>query len=1332
MTGVMQQTSHPKVGRVFEHLESTTTSSRFLTQILHFSVSSRGSERADAGIHDCFTPVQETAHLSRSTKGEGDGCKHTLQGTLKDIPKQINQINEVGIKEEGSVVEATTQHQIPHRPEAVTTEQEGQSVEERWVKKVQTKQLRLEAEHTAKQESHVTIQHAVFRQSTIVTCGAGIDIQRMACGSECCYMAIKNLPPHTSRSEVEELLARYINRTLFCILRIHHRSKSSEAKTLINTNAAQRAVAALNGSKFSFYRLDVAVTDRAAPNRMRKFDENSKTLTVSWRLPARTIIAGFDTPEAAKNAVTKLHNTIFRGRTIRVGLDTASQDGQPSKIRIDGLPYSITADEVQAHVGAIDIREQTLRTQSPEAIHKTLRQRIIPFGRAQYKITPLKICSLRGEARITFESWENAKRAQESLKRGRLGYLSGFAHLFTTLPPPFQYMMTIPRRQYQAQILSWIALKEKGANKPAYIRTVTGKNHAVIRVLGENKRAVGQLRVRVESLAAGKTLDSIFWHPFFGTTAGRQFLKRVTLQTGADISRDRKSQSLKIYANGVVHQDALNLIRSEIGRLETTEYSICLNPCSGKWLMAGLALLKQELGEGVVTLCVESTPLTLTIRGEEETRRRAHCLLQEMQINDEFNLKNEGQEMCPICLNEVFIPVLMGCGHIYCTSCILHFLSSAHTRNQFPLVCVGNGDRCKTPIAIPIIQALLSAQQFDKLVEAAVTTHIERHPDRFKFCMTPECPQVFYGDEQQKTCTCPSCFVAICIGCGRDAHEEMTCAERTLMDDPDEQERRLEAWARKAGAKQCPGCQVRIQKTEGCDHIICRCGTHICWRCLARFDNTEAAYHHIHVGHAERENQEIELEREMMDREQDEEWVAVNGTECSVMFVGVTSQKLNSSSSTVDSDCNAESMRSVCRDLGFKHFTNRDTMLSFLQSVSKVGLTKALNHSDLILASAPPTRRTLNKRLSLDAGEEHVTPSKRLRISPSPLISDYNTRFKAERRGRVSDPGPGRRRPLPPNIPPSLKRKRGRPSAATAFGPPSSDTQDGDVRSSLSTRRRLSTTRATGAGRPVNYMFIDEGSVRRTQASPRRRTQSMQVRTRPTQKELKTPIHQRSGLRSASGSPKKQAGIVGRRRKDSTIRARKSSGARMIRPRTTRHPIGPQGKLFFDGVDLPPLSRAFAAAKKRTENAIVPGEQDADGEIDGEYEVEHPHPQPGDVPEQPGVDKEEELLREGAADVQMTVDQQNNGGEDELDALIPDDEESLGNSNKENEAPEVFRDANEDRSDVAMQGLNENQSLAAAAVALFGPGAASTVATTTTTTLFVSQTDGNQQDMPPM
>ena len=44
-------------------------------------------------------------------------------------------------------------------------------------------------------------------------------------------------------------------------------------------------------------------------------------------------------------------------------------------------------------------------------------------------------------------------------------------------------------------------------------------------------------------------------------------------------------------------------------------------------------------------------------------------------------------------------------------------------------------------------------------------------------------------------------------------------------------------------AKRCPGCKQIISKIEGCDHMICVCGTHFCYRCNQKLDSVDPYFH---------------------------------------------------------------------------------------------------------------------------------------------------------------------------------------------------------------------------------------------------------------------------------------------------------------------------------------------------------------------------------------------------------------------------------------------------------------------------------------------------------
>ncbi|KAK3372569.1 hypothetical protein B0H63DRAFT_301283 [Podospora didyma] len=51
-------------------------------------------------------------------------------------------------------------------------------------------------------------------------------------------------------------------------------------------------------------------------------------------------------------------------------------------------------------------------------------------------------------------------------------------------------------------------------------------------------------------------------------------------------------------------------------------------------------------------------------------------------------------------------------------------------------------------------------------------------------------------------------------------------------------EQRFKALSKRMGWKPCPACKRMVEKMEGCNHIICTCGCHFCYRCgKAPYDN---------------------------------------------------------------------------------------------------------------------------------------------------------------------------------------------------------------------------------------------------------------------------------------------------------------------------------------------------------------------------------------------------------------------------------------------------------------------------------------------------------------
>ncbi|EIW74297.1 hypothetical protein CONPUDRAFT_160335 [Coniophora puteana RWD-64-598 SS2] len=184
---------------------------------------------------------------------------------------------------------------------------------------------------------------------------------------------------------------------------------------------------------------------------------------------------------------------------------------------------------------------------------------------------------------------------------------------------------------------------------------------------------------------------------------------------------------------------------------------------------------------------------------------------------------------CPVCLGQVSSPVSIGCTHVYCRACLVHFLASAASISSandgprmFPLQCVGGDGKCNAPIAMDVIHRILTPERLGALLETctqicALSSNENGGTDEFA--------------------RCPSCFSRVCT------------VYRPVVE-PDVEERKTSAWVTEQSGRvaPCPSCGVLIEKGEGCNHVACRCGAHICWRCMGTFERKDV-YRHMNEAH---------------------------------------------------------------------------------------------------------------------------------------------------------------------------------------------------------------------------------------------------------------------------------------------------------------------------------------------------------------------------------------------------------------------------------------------------------------------------------------------------
>ncbi|KAJ4476743.1 hypothetical protein J3R30DRAFT_3488613 [Lentinula aciculospora] len=242
--------------------------------------------------------------------------------------------------------------------------------------------------------------------------------------------------------------------------------------------------------------------------------------------------------------------------------------------------------------------------------------------------------------------------------------------------------------------------------------------------------------------------------------------------------------------------------------------------------------------------------------------------------SDEFN---HNSYSCSICLSSLKGSkcLQLSCKHIFCRHCLEDFWG----------LCITEGDVSR--VGCPDPNCVKEGRQADEEEVARVVSEegvarwrwlkeksmMENDPS-ISICPMVLCqkpvpkPQITDSEESgwQKLRVCPSCSYSFCSFCKRTWHGPLSAcpisAYETLVldylalpeDSPGrktienrfgrsivlkmivtyQEEQAFSQWLADSSTR-CPGCNVHIEKSVGCNHMICsKCKQHFCYRCGTR------------------------------------------------------------------------------------------------------------------------------------------------------------------------------------------------------------------------------------------------------------------------------------------------------------------------------------------------------------------------------------------------------------------------------------------------------------------------------------------------------------------
>jgi ariadne-1 len=196
----------------------------------------------------------------------------------------------------------------------------------------------------------------------------------------------------------------------------------------------------------------------------------------------------------------------------------------------------------------------------------------------------------------------------------------------------------------------------------------------------------------------------------------------------------------------------------------------------------------------------------------------------------------ENGDCCSTCYeekNDTFFA--LSCGHLFCADCWTEYLKEKlkNPLGALTVRCQQGGCTCIVPEEI-YKKFITDKIQLERLDKAIFKNFINRNED-LKQCPNPKCH--FYAKSNMHSareinCMCGTTY---CFKCSKDTHRPCSCDMFEKWLRLHDSSKNDDKWI-EANTKECPHCHQKIEKSQGCNYMLCNksaggCGHAFCYVC---------------------------------------------------------------------------------------------------------------------------------------------------------------------------------------------------------------------------------------------------------------------------------------------------------------------------------------------------------------------------------------------------------------------------------------------------------------------------------------------------------------------
>ena len=177
----------------------------------------------------------------------------------------------------------------------------------------------------------------------------------------------------------------------------------------------------------------------------------------------------------------------------------------------------------------------------------------------------------------------------------------------------------------------------------------------------------------------------------------------------------------------------------------------------------------------------------------------------------------------------------LSCGHQFCADCWEGYLKEKlkSPLGALQVKCQQQGCTCIVPEEI-YKKFIKDKNYLEKLDKAIYKNFINRNED-FKQCPNPHCHYYSKSNMHSAREIICKCGTTYCFKCSKESHRPCSCDMFEKWKKLNDNSKNDEKWI-EANTKECPHCHQKIEKSKGCNYMLCDkrvggCGHAFCYVC---------------------------------------------------------------------------------------------------------------------------------------------------------------------------------------------------------------------------------------------------------------------------------------------------------------------------------------------------------------------------------------------------------------------------------------------------------------------------------------------------------------------